>query len=98
MSNTPDPIITDPQKYNPVQHATLKLIGLALIDAELARDKARMLALLPGPHPNDMVNVIDVLARTCAGLIRSKVGEDAAAQRLLIDTLRDVVLTNGGGL
>lgn len=96
MSNIPDPVITDPQTYDPVQHATLKLIGLALVDAELARDQDRMLAVLPGPHVNDMVNVIDVLARVCAALIRSKVGEDPVGQRQILDTFRGVVLDGRG--
>jgi hypothetical protein len=52
--------------------------------------------VLPGPHVNDMVNGIDVLARVCAALIRSKIGEDPVGQRQILDTLRGVVLTGSG--
>src|SRR4051812_21756144 len=67
----PDPIITDPQDYNEAEHATIKLLALALVDADLAHDEARKLAMLPGPHVNDLGNVIDVLTRICAALVRS---------------------------
>lgn len=75
---------------------TLKLIGLALIDAQLDDDERRQLDVMPGAFAIDLVNLVVPLVKIATAMLRTLTGWDVEAAHRGIDQLRQVVLFGEG--